>query len=79
MYRYNKVSDDTCRRAKQVINGARRERGRPRKNWPETIREDLKGLNLTCKDALDAAKTGRPIWIMDGENACKIIPREIKL
>ena len=47
------------RRAKQVINwtpGAKRGRGRPMKNWPETIREDLRGLELTRKDALDAAE-----------------------
>src|SRR6218665_872859 len=29
---------------------------RPRKKWPETIREDLKGLHLTWKDVLDAAE-----------------------
>ena len=31
----------------------KRGRGRQRKNWPETIREDLRGLELTWEDALD--------------------------
>jgi len=47
------------RRAKQVMNwtlGGKRGRGRPRKNWPETIYEDLRGLELTWEDALDAAE-----------------------
>jgi len=29
---------------------------RPRKNCPETFREDLRGLELTWEDALDAAE-----------------------
>ena len=33
-----------------------RGRGRPRKNWPETIHEDLRGLELTWEDDLDAAE-----------------------
>jgi len=60
-----RMSDD--RRAKQVINwvpGGKRGRGKPRKNWPETIREDLKGLNLTWKMLSTRRKTG-----MDGGNA----------
>ena len=47
------------RRAKQVLNwtpGRKRGRRRPRKNWPETIREDLRILELTWEDALDAAE-----------------------
>ena len=27
-----------------------------RKNWPETIRKDLRGLGLTWEDALDATE-----------------------
>src|SRR6218665_526704 len=49
---------DMNRKAKQVMNwtsGRKRGRGRPRKNWPETIRKDLRGLELTWEDALDAA------------------------
>jgi len=30
--------------------------GRSRKNWPETIREDLRGFGLTWEDALDAVE-----------------------
>src|SRR6218665_3530263 len=47
------------RKDKQVMNWTpwqNRGRGRPRKNWPETIREDLRGLKLTWEDALDAAE-----------------------
>ena len=47
------------RKAKQVMSwtpGRKRGRGRPRKNWPETIHEDLRGLELTWEDALDAAE-----------------------
>src|SRR6218665_4000318 len=46
------------RKAKQVLNWTpwrKRGRGRPRKNWPETIRENLRILELTWEDALDAA------------------------
>ena len=52
---------------KQVINlvpGRKRGRRRPRRNWPESIREELRGQNPTWKDALDAA-----VDRMDGENA----------
>jgi len=45
------------RKAKQVLNwtpGRKRGRGRLRKNWPETIYEDLRILELTWEDALDA-------------------------
>jgi len=36
--------------------GRKRGRGRPRKNWPETIRGDLRILELMWEDALDAAE-----------------------
>ena len=49
-----RMSDD--RRAKHVMNRVPEEKGRSRKNWLETIREDLKKLNLMRKDALDAAE-----------------------
>ena len=52
-----RMGDD--RRAKQVIKWVpegKMGRLRPRKNWPETTREDLKGLHLTQKDALNAAR-----------------------
>src|SRR6218665_2295605 len=48
------------RRAKQVMNwspGGKKRRGRPRKNWPETIREDLRGLELTWKMLSTRRKT----------------------
>jgi len=47
------------RKAKQVLNwtpGRKGGKGRPRKNWPETIRGDLRILELTREDALDAAE-----------------------
>src|SRR6218665_3699500 len=47
------------RKAKQLLNwtpGRKRGRGRPRKYWPETIRGDLRTLELTWEDALDAAE-----------------------
>src|SRR6218665_4166817 len=43
------------RRAKQVINwtpGGKRGRGRWRENWTETIRENLRELELTWEDML---------------------------
>ena len=43
------------RKAKQVLNWTPG-RKRPRKNWPETIREDLRILELTWEDALDTAE-----------------------
>jgi len=55
---------DMNRKAKQVLNwtpGRKMGRGRPRTNWPETIREDLRGLELTLEDALDAAED-RDSW-----------------
>jgi len=47
------------RRATQVMNWdqeGKRGRGRPRKNWQETIRGDLRRLGLTWEDAVDAAE-----------------------
>jgi len=47
------------RRAKQEMNwtpGGKGGRGRPMKNWPETVHEDLRGLELKWEDALDAAE-----------------------
>src|SRR6218665_321971 len=41
------------RRAKQVISRVPEGKGRPRKNWPETICEDFKRPNLTLTDALE--------------------------
>jgi len=34
----------------------RRGRGRPSKNWPETICEDLRGLGLTWEYSFDTAE-----------------------
>ena len=33
----------------------KRGRGRPRKNWMETVREDLRCLEMTVEDAVDVA------------------------
>jgi len=52
------------RRARQVIAwnaGGRRKRGRPKKNWPETIREDLRSLELTLEEA-EKLTTDRDEW-----------------
>ena len=58
-----RMSND--RRAKQVITWCRGggNRRRPRKNWPETIGEDLKGLF----DVEECSRRGRRR--MDGGNA----------
>jgi len=48
-----------ARRTKQVMNwdpGGKRGRGRPREKWPETICEDLRGLELTWVNFLDVAE-----------------------
>ena len=50
------------RENKQVMNWTKSGRGRPRKNWPETIREDLRGLELAWEDALDAAEDRDGCW-----------------
>jgi len=47
------------RRVKQVMNwalGGKKGRGRPRKNWVEALREDLRGLELRWENILDAAE-----------------------
>ena len=47
------------RRAKQATiwtPEGKRGRGRPRKNWMETIREDLQGLEMTWNDAVEMAR-----------------------
>jgi hypothetical protein len=46
------------RRAKQATiwtPEGRRGRGRPRKNWMETVREDLQGLEMTWSNAVEMA------------------------
>src|SRR5688572_26437460 len=48
------------RRANQVINWApegKRGRGRPRKNWMGTVREDLRCLEKTVEDATYGSHT----------------------
>ena len=55
---------DEGRRRRQVMawNGeGKRKRGRPRKNWPETIREDLRCLELTWEEAEEVG-TDRDEW-----------------
>ena len=45
---------DEDRRAKQVMSwnsGGRRKRGRPRKNWPGTISDDLRYLEMSWEEA----------------------------
>lgn len=52
------------RRAKQATIWApegRRGRGRPRKNWMETVREDLQVLEMTWNDAVEVA-SNRVEW-----------------
>ena len=49
---------DEDRRVKQVMSwnsGGRRKRGRPRKNWPETIRDDLRCLEMSWDEAEELA------------------------
>ena len=45
---------DKSRRAKQILLGIHEERqkgGRPRKNWTETFKNDLRGLEISWKRA----------------------------
>jgi len=47
------------RRANQVINRTpegKRGRGRPRKNWMGSVREDLRCLDMTVEDAIEVAR-----------------------
>src|SRR3984885_2110199 len=55
---------DEARIAKQVMNWkpeGRRGRGRPRKNWPGTIKEDLKCMDMTLEEATQLA-VNREEW-----------------
>ena len=48
-------------RVDKLGSGGKRGRGRLRKNWPETICKDLRGLGLTWENALDVAED-RDVW-----------------